>query len=221
MDLNTFLVKKLSLSKQQAIELIKTKKVLINGKPGSQRQLLAPSDRVEADGGLLQEPTFFNYILYYKPKGVECTLNPEIENSLPAAFPACLGLFPVGRLDKDSEGLLLLTDDGKLYKDVAGSEKHQEKEYFVKLNNDISEDDLEKMASGIVIMGKKTRPALVIRQTASSFNIVLTQGLNRQIRRMCYKLGYEVEILKRIRIMSLYLEDLEPGEYREILRRKF
>jgi 23S rRNA pseudouridine2604 synthase len=77
---------------------------------------------------------------------------------------------------------------------------------------------LEKMASGIVIMGKKTRPALVIRQTASSFNIVLTQGLNRQIRRMCYKLGYEVEILKRIRIMSLYLEDLEPGEYREILK---
>jgi 23S rRNA pseudouridine2604 synthase len=218
MDINTFLTRKLSLSKEQVIEIIKSKDILIDGMHAIQRQFISQANLIQYHGRILQDAKFHSYILYYKPKGIECTLNPKIENGLLSAFPDCEGLFPVGRLDKESEGLLLLTDDGKLYKEIAGAEKHQEKEYLVKVEKEISDEELQKLASGIVIMGKKTRPTVIIRETPSSFRIILTQGLNRQIRRMCYKIGYEVVMLKRIRIMSISLGDMDPGEFKKISR---
>jgi 23S rRNA pseudouridine2604 synthase len=130
-------------------------------------------------------------------------------------------VYPVGRLDKESEGLLLLTNDGKLYKDIAHAEKIKEKEYVVEVDKELTTSAIEQLASGIVIMGKKTRPAKVRLITPTCFNIILTQGLNRQIRRMCHKLGYEVTSLKRIRITVILLEDLKPGEYRVLGRELF
>jgi 23S rRNA pseudouridine2604 synthase len=216
MDINSFLVKKLALSKEEAMELIKLKEVFVNGVAAKQKQSIDKSDLIIFRDEQLQTRELFTYILYYKPRGVECTLNPEIENNLRFAFSFHTNLFPVGRLDKDSEGLLLMTDDGRLYKKIAGSEMHQEKEYLVTLDKQIDSADLQKMASGVVIMGKKTRPAIITREDDFTFRIILTQGLNRQIRRMCYKLGYMVKSLKRIRIMSLELGSLQPGEFRSI-----
>ena len=143
-------------------------------------------------------------------------MNPEIPDSLLQVFPLSEGLFPVGRLDKESEGMLLLTDDGNLYRQIAGAEAHQEKEYEVSVYQNIPDEDLEQMAAGIEIMGQRTRPAKVSRITNKSFKIILTQGLNRQIRRMCYKLGYQVLSLKRIRIASLELSGLKEGAYRYV-----
>ena len=216
MDINNFLVKKLALSKEEAMELIKLKEVFVNGLAAKQKQSINQSDSIIFRDGQLQAPKLFTYILYYKPRGIECTLNPAIEHSLLSTFSFDEHLFPVGRLDKDSEGLLLMTNDGRLYKEIAGSERHQEKEYVVMVDKKFEDGDLQKMASGVVIMGKRTRTAIVSREGDFTFRIILTQGVNRQIRRMCYKLGYEVKSLKRIRIMSLELGTLKPGEFRNI-----
>ena len=111
-------------------------------------------------------------------------------------------MFPIGRLDKESEGLLILTNDGALYKDIAFAEKMKEKEYMVEVDRALTPDAIQQWTTGIVIKGEKTRPSFVSLIHEKSFRIILTQGINRQIRRMCYKLGYEVTSLKRIRITS-------------------
>ena len=124
--------------------------------------------------------------------------------------------FPIGRLDKDSEGLMILTNDGQLYKQIAPSDEYKEKEYLVTVDKKLTDETLKELAEGVTIMGKKTRPSRVEIINEYNFRIVLTQGLNRQIRRMCYKLGYTVVSLKRIRIMSLSLGEMALGEYKLI-----
>lgn len=188
--------------------------VFINGTKAIQRNDVLKSDLVVVNGEVLQEGLTFIYYAYYKPRGIECTLNAAIENNLLHTLPFTEHVYPVGRLDKESEGLLLLTNDGKLYKDIAFSDNFREKEYLVEVDKPLTYEAIQQLASGIVIMGQKTRPAYVTKITDQSFRIILTQGLNRQIRRMCYKLQYEVTMLKRIRITSIQLGDLMPGEYR-------
>lgn len=196
--------------------MVQENRVFINGIKALQRQDVLKSDCIEANGEVLQAGLEHVYYAYYKPRGIECTLNAEIENNLLQALPFDVHVYPVGRLDKESEGLLLLTNDGKIYKDIAFSENLKEKEYAVEVDKDLTEDAIEQLASGIVIMGQRTRPAQVYKVSDRSFRIILTQGLNRQIRRMCYKLQYEVIRLKRIRITSIELNGLQPGEFREI-----
>lgn len=218
MNINEFLVKRFHISKEKASSMLNENRVFINKQKALQRQNVLKTDAVELDGELLQNGVEHKYYAFYKPRGIECTLNLNIQNNLLELLPFEEHLYPIGRLDKESEGLLLLTNDGKLYKDIAFSENFKEKEYLVEVDKEITDEAIKQLASGIVIMGQKTRPAVVVKVDSQSFRIILTQGLNRQIRRMCYKLGLTVTMLKRTRITSVLLGDLQPGEYRELLQ---
>jgi len=213
-SLKYFIVQKLSVSNKEALALIITGRVLVNGEKGRLEQPLFPEDEVRFDDRVLKEPQTFCYLAYYKPRGIESTLNSQIQHNLLHALPLPQRAFPVGRLDKDSEGLMLLTDNGKIYDKIIHANSHQEKEYRVTVDKPLTPETLAQLAAGIEIMGKKTRPAKVRQLDAITFNIILTQGLNRQIRRMCYKLGYRVQQLVRIRMITIILGDLQPGEWR-------
>jgi 23S rRNA pseudouridine2604 synthase len=214
--LRTLIARHFKISNEEADLVIGQGRVRVNGKA------IAPASKVEfheeiiVDGKIIRAAVLFSYVKFYKPRGVECTLNPGIENNLLTVFHYSEKLFPVGRLDKDSEGLLLMTNDGRIFKDVAWTESHKEKEYLVTVNKPVDAEFIKAMQDGIVIMGKKTRPAKVISVDKKQFRIILTQGLNRQIRRMCYKLGYEVEELIRTRIVNVGLDDLKTGEWKEL-----
>ena len=211
-----FLVQKLRLSNKEAAALIVAGRFLLNGQPAQLNQPLKPEDEVTLDGKILKEAQQFHYLAYYKPRGIETTLNEAIPDNLVQALSFPERVFPIGRLDRESEGLLLLTNDGSIFDRILHSEQKQEKEYVVRVDKPLTADVILAMASGVEIMGKKTRPAQVKQLDDFTFNIILTQGLNRQIRRMCYKLGYEVLELKRIRIVQVELGDLQVGEWREL-----
>ena len=155
------------------------------------------------NGNILQEAKKLIYIAYYKPRGIETTLNTDIADNLKNILPFKDDVFPVGRLDKESEGLLLLTNDGTLYDKILRNENKTEKEYLVKVDKEITKSFLETMSSGITIMSKKTLPCKLVQIDETYFQNYLIQGLNRQIRRMCYKLNFEVLSLKRIRNWSI------------------
>jgi len=216
--LRTLIARHFNISNEEADLLIGSGKVRVNGKSVSPAAKVEYWEEISANGKIIREAVKFSHIKFYKPRGIECTLNSEIENNLLTVFKFPKKLFPIGRLDKESEGLLLLTDDGRIFKNVADSEKEKEKEYIVKLDRDYDENFIAAMQNGIVIMGKKTREAKVfpIEGKSNSFRIILTQGLNRQIRRMCYQLGYQVEELIRVRIVNVELGNLKVGEWREL-----
>lgn len=213
--LQYFLVKRLGISNKEVQQLLMDKKVKINGNVISSNPEVEPEDEIAVNGKIVQAAKTFKYLAYYKPRGVETTLNPEIPDNLINILPFS-DVFPVGRLDKASEGLLILTDDGRYYDKILRKENKTEKEYLVKVDKPITEEFIENMASGMKIMGKMTLPCKVMRVWDMEFRIVLIQGLNRQIRRMCYKLGYEVLFLQRIRIGNVFLDKLGPGMWREI-----
>ncbi|HXC04557.1 MAG TPA: RNA pseudouridine synthase [Bacteroidia bacterium] len=216
--LKTFLVKNLNISNGEADALIMGRKVTVNGKRGRFTTVVTADDAVEVDGKALQEKKTFVYIKYFKPAGVESTLDPEIENNLSKAVGHTERLFPVGRLDKESEGLLLLTNDGSIYNKILKSEHNKEKEYMVSVNRPLSEEFLTAMRTGIQIMGKKTKPAQVFvnKGNVKSFRIILTEGMNRQIRRMCHQGHYQVKKLRRIRMVNILLNDLKPGQWKDL-----
>jgi 23S rRNA pseudouridine2604 synthase len=214
--IKNFLVQTLKISNKEAIALLAEKRVLINEKVPSMDQEVLLEDTIKLEGQLIKHSENYIYLLYYKPRGIETTLNKEVENNLADALNLSSRVFPVGRLDKESEGLLFLTNDGTIFNRISHGHQKQEKEYLVQVDKPLSEEAIQKMEEGIVILGKKTFPANVYRQSSDSFKIILTQGLNKQIRRMCYKLNYEVTFLKRIRIMNLELGDLLPGQRRPL-----
>ncbi|NDK55380.1 pseudouridine synthase [Pontibacter fetidus] len=215
-SLKYFIVQKLTVSNKVAIDFIVSGRVLVNGAKGSVSQVLLPEDEVQLDGQVLKEGRKNVYIAYHKPRGIESTTNTQIENNLSQALNYSQTIFPVGRLDKASEGLMLLTNDGDTLFKILHAEKYQEKEYEVTVDKPLTPEAIDRLATGIVIMGKTTRPANVRQVNETTFNIILTQGLNRQIRRMCYKLGYQVEKLVRIRISTLELGNLSLGEWRHL-----
>ena len=215
--LQYLLVKRLQISNKNALLLINEGKITVNKSVVFENIIITESDEIYYGTQLLNQGKPLLYIAFYKPKGIETTLNTNIPNNLKEILPLETDLFPAGRLDKASEGLLFLTNDGRLFHKIIGQEHHTEKEYIVRVSKPIDADFLQKMSSGIVIMGKKTLPCEVKKLDDYSFKIVLIQGLNRQIRRMCYKLDYEVLSLKRIRIGNILLDDLKATEFR-ILR---
>lgn len=212
--LQYLLVKRLQISNKNALTLILEGKVFVNDIPVFENVVINPEDSVVFEGQILKEGKQFVYVAYYKPRGIETTLNLEIDNNLKAQLPFDEELFPVGRLDKESEGLLILTNDGRLFDKTLRSEHQTEKEYLVTVDKTIEEDFIQKMSEGIIILGKKTLPCRVEKVSDFTFKIILIQGINRQIRRMCYKLDYEVLQLIRVRIGEVELEDLAPNEFR-------
>jgi 23S rRNA pseudouridine2604 synthase len=212
--LQYLLVVRLQISNKEALNLIFSGKVLVNGITVKSNCELTQNDEIIFEGKVLQEAKKLIYIAFYKPRGIETTLNVAIKDNLKAILPFEVEVFPVGRLDKDSEGLLLLTNDGTVYDKILRNENKTEKDYVVQVDKPITFEFLETMSEGIVIMGNKTLPCKLIQIDDFTFKITLIQGLNRQIRRMCYKLDYEVLGLKRVRIGDVNLENLNAGEYR-------
>lgn len=161
-------------------------------------------------------------LLFYKPRGIVCsTKKQRNETTVTEYLDYPLRVYPVGRLDKDSEGLLLLTNQGDLVNRIMRAGNYHEKEYLVTVNKEITEDFLKGMRGGVPILDTVTRTCTVKKTGRRSFQIILTQGLNRQIRRMCEYFGYQVQTLKRVRIMNLTLDGLDPGEYREIRKEEW
>lgn len=212
--LQYLLVKRLQISNKNALAMIAEGKITVNRVVVFENIIITENDEIYYGTQLLNQGKKLLYIAFYKPKGIETTLNTTISDNLKAILPFEEELFPAGRLDKASEGLLFLTNDGRLFHTILRQEHHTEKEYIVKVDKVIDDDFIQKMSNGIVIMGKKTLPCVVEKLEDFSFRIVLIQGLNRQIRRMCYKLHYEVISLKRVRIGNVLLGDLQPSEFR-------
>lgn len=212
--LQYFLVKRLNISNKSALTLILEGNIKINGQVITENTVINPEDSIVFDEQILQEGKKYIYVAFYKPRGIETTLNQDIQDNLKDVLPFKEELFPVGRLDKESEGLLILTNDGRTFDKTLRSEYQTEKEYLVKVDREINGNFICKMSNGINILGKITLPCRVEKIDDYTFKIILIQGINRQIRRMCYKLGYEVLRLIRVRIGEVELGNLQPNEFR-------
>jgi 23S rRNA pseudouridine2604 synthase len=208
-------------SRREADKLIAEGRITVNGELPSPGQDVSETDTVCLDGTEIEVKEKHSYLAYYKPVGVVCTTrDSHAEKTVIDDLGFSDRVTYAGRLDKESEGLLIMTDDGDLIQAMMkGSNKH-EKEYEVTVNKDINGDFLKKMSLGVYLkdLDRTTRPCTVKRTGTRSFNIILTQGLNRQIRRMCHELGYEVVSLKRIRVMCVELKNhnLKAGEYESL-----
>ena len=211
--INKFLSEVGFCSRRGADKIISQGRVYINGKVAVLGSKVNRDDLVKVDGELINKIEDKIYIAFNKPVGIECTGNQKVKNNIIDFINFNKRLFTIGRLDKDSEGLILLTNNGDIVNNVLRAENKKEKEYLVTLNKKIDNDFIHKMRTGVRIMGKLTKKCYVEKTYENQFKIVLTQGLNRQIRRMCNALGYRVTKLKRIRVMDIQL-DTKVGEYR-------
>ena len=211
--INKFLSEVGFCSRRGADKIISQGRVYINGKVALLGSKVSRDDLVKVDGELINKIEDKIYIAFNKPVGIECTGNQKVKNNIIDFINFNKRLFTIGRLDKDSEGLILLTNNGDIVNNVLRAENKKEKEYLVTLNKKIDKDFINKMRTGVRIMGKLTKKCYVEKTYENQFKIVLTQGLNRQIRRMCNSLGYRVTKLKRIRVMDIQL-DTKVGEYR-------
>jgi 23S rRNA pseudouridine2604 synthase len=205
-------------SRRKAQDLITEKRVRVNGKIATFSTKLKEGDVVTVDGEEIRVKPFVPvYIAYHKPKGIICTTE-KIEGNIVDAINYPERIYPVGRLDKDSEGLILLTNHGEVIDKIANSANRHEKEYIVTLNLPVRSQFLKEIAAGIEIQGEKTRPCSVSKEPNAKriFRIILTQGLNRQIRRMCNAYDYQVIKLQRVRVMNITLGKLKAGEWRHL-----
>jgi 23S rRNA pseudouridine2604 synthase len=201
-------------SRREADKWISEGRVTLNGAPATLGHKVVPGDEVRIDGNLIGAKKQAIYIALNKPVGITCTTEAHIEDNIVQFVGHSERIFPVGRLDKESEGLILLTNDGDIVNEILRSENEHEKEYIVSVNRPVTDLSLKMLASGVKIMGVATKPCKVERVDAETFRMVLTQGLNRQIRRMCSALGYRVRRLKRVRIINIHVGALRSGEWR-------
>ncbi|ASW43709.1 pseudouridine synthase [Clostridium isatidis] len=202
-------------SRKETNRLIEEGRIIVNGISCEKGQWVEETDEILLDGKKVS-PKDKIYLAFNKPKGIICTTSNDKENNIIALLNYPEYIFPVGRLDKDSEGLIIMTNDGELANNILFSENYHEKEYIVRVDKEINEEFLLNMSRGVKILDIITRPCIIEKIDQSIFRIILTQGLNRQIRRMCKALGYNVLELKRIRILNIRLEEIEVGKYRKI-----
>ena len=202
-------------SRRQADKLIEQGRIIVNSKEAVMGYKVQKDDVIHVDGEKIkQKKTKRIFIALNKPKGVVCTTNAGVEeNNIIDFIKFRERIFPIGRLDKTTTGLILLTNDGDTANKILKTAYNNEKEYLVRVNRPISEDVLKKMSEGVAIVGKKTRKCKVEKLKSTEFKIILTQGLNRQIRRMCEYFDFRVVSLKRVRIMNIKL-DVKEGKYR-------
>lgn len=209
-------------SRREADAYILAKKVKINGKVADIGTRVGDADRVEVNGKKIIPKKKHITLALNKPVGITCTTERHVKGNIIDFINYPERIFPIGRLDKDSEGLILLTSDGNIVNEILRSENQHEKEYHVEVNQKISQDFVDKMAAGVTIFNpvkekhEKTKPCKVKITGETTFSIILSQGLNRQIRRMSEALGYKVISLKRTRIMHIKLGKLKPGEWRAL-----
>ncbi len=216
MRLNKYIAETGVCSRREADKWIESGRVTCNGQIAALGTQVASGDEIRVDGELLGAKKKQIYIALNKPVGIICTTEPDIADNIIEFIAHRERIFPVGRLDKDSEGLILLTNDGDIVNEILRSENNHEKEYLVTVDRAITDLSLKMMASGVKIMGEMTKRSDVSRIGPNSFRIILTQGLNRQIRRMCSALGYKVQRLKRVRIMNIKLGNLDTGKWRHL-----
>jgi 23S rRNA pseudouridine2604 synthase len=203
-------------SRREADAWIEAGRVSVNGEIAVLGTKVGPGDEVRVDGRPLRSRPQRVYIALNKPVGIECTTNTSVAGNIVDFVGYPERLFPVGRLDKDSEGLILLTNDGDIVNTVLRSQNEHEKEYVVAVDRPLTGEFLAGMARGVPILGTVTKPCRVRQVGRNTFHIVLTQGLNRQIRRMCEHYDYTVRRLQRIRIMHIELGSLAVGRWRPL-----
>ena len=203
-------------SRREADRLIAEGRVRLDGRPGALGDRVLPGMRVTVDGCPLSEADEKVYIALNKPRGIVCTADPREPMNVVDYVGHPVRIFPVGRLDKDSEGLLLMTSDGAIVNRLLRASGGHEKEYEVEIDRPVTPEFAQRMMAGVPILDTVTLPCKLRRTGAHSFNIILVQGLNRQIRRMCEALGANVTRLRRIRIMNIRLGGLQPGQWRDL-----
>lgn len=216
--LNKYIADSGLCSRRKADELITGGKIAVNGQPAGLGTRVQPGDRVFYGERELTRTEENILLLFHKPAGLVCTAEPREKNNVIAYINYPSRIYPIGRLDRNSTGLLLLTNRGDFFNDIMRAREFHEKEYVVTVNKPLTEDFLRAMGAGVYLSELKqtTRPCRAWQTGERAFHIILTQGLNRQIRRMCGELGYRVDALQRIRIMNLELGDLPVGKYRPI-----
>lgn len=222
MRLNKHIAETGFCSRREADRLIAEKRVAINGKPGGIGSQVEDGDKVLIDGQALPERRNAApgrrhvYIALYKPVGITCTTERDVKGNIVDFVDHRDRIFPIGRLDKDSEGLILLTSNGDIVNEILRSENAHEKEYLVGVNKAVTPEFLGGMARGVRVHGQLTKPCKATRIAKFGFRIVLTQGLNRQIRLMADAFGYRVTQLRRIRIVNIKLGALKVGQWRNL-----
>ncbi len=216
MRLNKYISETGVCSRREADRWIEAGRVTLNGARAELGTRVGPSDAVCVDGRPVGGHQRHVYIALNKPVGVTCTCEADVADNIIDLIGHAERIFPIGRLDKDSEGLILLTNNGDIVNEILRSENNHEKEYLVTVDRPITDLSLQMLAGGVRIMGEMTKPCRVSRIGSNGFRIVLTQGLNRQIRRMCSALGYKAQRLQRVRIINVHLDALAPGKWRNL-----
>lgn len=212
-----FLVHTLKYSNKEAQQLIHLGLVKINEMVIKENCLLNETCEITVKGEIVRKKTEYVYLKFHKPVGFECSLNETVPNNLAHFFKDYSGLAIAGRLDKQSEGLLLLSNDGKWVERICHPDFEKEKEYEVILDKEVDSSLLDAFRIGMMLGSHLTKPAVCEVMQANQIRVILTEGKNRQIRRMCWKMGFKVLQLKRIRMDNCYLEDLKPGEIHPII----
>jgi 23S rRNA pseudouridine2604 synthase len=205
-------------SRRGADKWIAEGRVTINGSVAELGSQAEPGDDVRVDGNPIKVEQQNVYIALNKPIGITSTTEKHIKGNIVDFVNHPLRVFHIGRLDKDSSGLILLTNDGDIVNEILRAENKHEKEYIVTVDKPLTSSFIQDMASGVEILGTKTLPCKIKQLNKYTFNITLMQGLNRQIRRMCSALGYEVRDLHRIRIMNIHLDGLALGQWRDLTK---
>lgn len=215
-SLNKWISSKGYCSRRDADRIIADGRVTLNGVVAVKGNRVAPGDEVLVDGKLIGAEPDKVYLLLNKPVGIVCTSDPKEKDNIIDFVNYPERIFHVGRLDKQSQGLIMLTNDGDIVNQILRSKHEHEKEYVVKVNRPINKQFIQQMSTGVAILDTVTKPCKVEQDTNYQFRIILTQGLNRQIRRMCEELGYNVTYLKRVRIMNMKLGPLKVGSWRYV-----
>jgi len=216
MRLNKYLAETGACSRREADQWIGAGRVTVNGAPAVLGTQVEDGDEVRVDGQPLRGKPRRVYLALNKPVGIECTTDRDVPGNIVDFVGYPERIFPIGRLDKDSEGLILLTNDGDIVNTVLRAEHEHEKEYVVSVDRPLTGAFLAGMAAGVPILDTVTNPCRITQVGRNTFRIVLTQGLNRQIRRMCEHFGYKVRNLRRVRIMHVHLGDLPVGRWRPL-----
>lgn len=220
MRINKYISEAGKASRRGADKLITEGRVFLNGKRATIGSQVEPGDDVRVDGNQLYVARNNVYIALNKPVGITSTTEKGVKGNIVDLVNHPFRVFHIGRLDKDSEGLILLTNDGDIVNEILRSENRHEKEYIVSVDRPINPEFLKNMSEGVKILDTTTLPCEVVQLSKYDFKIVLTQGLNRQIRRMCEELGYNVYRLQRIRIMNIQLGNLPIGQWRYLSKKE-